>query len=369
MATDRLGERQLEILRTVHGDDSPQVAARLTELLRVALAAADWPAVASLGRELLRVASRLHPAGSPETLLATRAVGLSLQRRGDGPGALNHLQQALLLADKLGLAPAEVAELKLELARVLQQEGELARARRTAAEASELLAADAAATGGLPAEIALLQLELAAAAGAGEEALGHLARCRLLLPSGPGPAAPRLRTALEQAARSLARDQPALAAAAATAAVEMARLGLVAEASLPPGEDPRQTLGTALSLLGDLLRRQGELAQARLVLEEALQLARAVGGEESTEVAILLNNLGALCWDLGMQAEGHDLVRQANKLFCEQLGFLHPHTQASGKALMQMLAFLEEEALRARLASGKGHGGGGGAVTGGGATE
>lgn len=349
MADDRYGERQLEILRTIHGPSSPQVAARLLQAVQAALAAEDWPVVLSLGREGLKVRAALCPQGDADTVRLLSGVGRALARRNELDGARGHLGQAVQLGRKLDLGRDVLAADLLALARVLQQQGELARARAHAAEAGELLAAG---PGGEPTplsiEVEVLQLELAAQAGEGEQALAHLQRLQELGGPGPGPG-PGLIPALEEAARGMAgKGQLTQARQAVEAALALLRAGGGAPAPADPGDGARPGEARLLSLLGDIQRRGDDLAAARASWEEALQLELAAHGEESGETAILQNNLGALLWDMGLHAEGYELVRRANRTFCELHGFVHPHTQASGRALIQMRAWLEEQEAERR---------------------
>ena len=349
MSDDPYGERQIEILRSIHGVGSPQVAARLAAALGSAIEKEDWSGALSLGRDLLRIHEQTGADADQRSLRALHAVGLALARRGEQAEARVHLSRAVELSKRLGVGETERVVDLLALARVLEEEDELARARSRAEEALTLLSELPDPPAGLDVDAQTLLMELCAKAGDSEAVIERIARARLGAKSGPGVEVRRQVGALEQAARDLlGRERFDRAMEAVQAALSLLRE--LAEGhgreSSPAREEPDRggaaNLSGLLSLRGSIQRKAGQLQAARESWEEALTLTLASHEEQSSEVAVILNNLGALCWDLDLLDLGYQRVRKANRIFCELHGFMHPHTQASGRACMRMLRFLEE---------------------------
>jgi len=342
MSDDVYGERQLEILRSVFGERSPQVKARLRKALAAAQDAEDWGAVHGLARELLSLSAA--DAGDEAALQALRGLGQALLQRGDAEAARVHLARAEALAVSLGVAAVELAGDRLRLARALRADGQPARARARAEEALSALLQQPERVHA-QGEARLLLVLLAAEDGDGQGALEHLEQARTVDPHAVAAWAPQLHEALDGVARLLAQaDRPEQGLACAHAALELA------DPAGGTAEDRQDRRARDLTLVGSLLRRCGQLAEASQAWEDALTVQTARHGDDSPFVGVLLNNLGALRWDLGDEEAGYELARRANRILSQSLGVAHPHTQASGQALIRMRDHLQQRQVDAENA-------------------
>lgn len=345
MSDDPYGERQLEILRSLFGDHSPQVRARLGVALQAALGAEDWPAVPGLARELLAVCDVTAPAGTDETLAALRALGEALLRRGEVEDARWLWLRAEQLAVGLGVPPEELASDRLQLARALRGAGDPAGALTRANEALDALQVAVAPEVDV-ARAQLLLVIFAAESGEAAAALEQLTAARDASPALVDEHAAELFAALDSGGRSLAtagRAQEALSLAEAALSLTEAAGGDATERT--------DRLARCLTLVGGLRRRCELRDGAQEAWERALELQQARHGEDSPFAGVLLNNLGALRWDQGELQAGYELVRRANRMLSQAFGVAHPHTQSSGQALRRMREHLEQRQVEERNAA------------------
>ena len=115
---------------------------------------------------------------------------------------------------------------------------------------------------------------------------------------------------------------------AARQLLEVQRLGV--------GED-HPDYATALSNLGVLLQRQGDLQGAEPLLRQAMATRKAVLGESHPDYATSLNNLGELLALRENHAEAEPLLRRALAIRREALGEGHPDYAISLSSLGLLL--------------------------------
>jgi Flp pilus assembly protein TadD len=102
------------------------------------------------------------------------------------------------------------------------------------------------------------------------------------------------------------------------------------------GED-HPDYATALSNLGVLLQRQGDLQGSEPLLRQALAIRKAVLGEEHADYATSLNNLGELLALRGNHEEAEPLLRRALAIRRDVLGAGHPDYAMSLSSLGLLL--------------------------------
>ncbi|MDA1106382.1 MAG: tetratricopeptide repeat protein, partial [Planctomycetota bacterium] len=91
------------------------------------------------------------------------------------------------------------------------------------------------------------------------------------------------------------------------------------------GEEHPQTL-LSISIMGDLLHSQGNLAEAEPYFRDALEKRRRVLGEEHPQTLLSINNMGSLLHSQGKFAEAEPYCCEALEKCRRVLGEEHPHT-------------------------------------------
>lgn len=86
-----------------------------------------------------------------------------------------------------------------------------------------------------------------------------------------------------------------------------------------------QAIGAACNALAEVLQTSGDVADARALLERALDIAEAVYGPKHPNVAICANNLGTVLWDTGDFLRARACFERALTIDEEVYGSNHPY--------------------------------------------
>ncbi len=123
----------------------------------------------------------------------------------------------------------------------------------------------------------------------------------------------------------------------------------VAEAFAKRYEEEHPHVALSLNNLASVLWQMGEYEEARRLHEQALAIVRRVYGKEHPHVAASLNNLALVLEDLGEYEEARRLFEQALAIVRRVYGKEHPHVALSLNNLAEVLAALGEYEEARRL--------------------
>ena len=101
-------------------------------------------------------------------------------------------------------------------------------------------------------------------------------------------------------------------------------------------------LGVGLANLASILRARGERDEAEGLYREALEISRAVHGDEHTQVAAILHHLGRLARDRGELTAASELYQEALRIRLELLGKDHPKVAETLHNLAVVLRHLDQ---------------------------
>ena len=86
-------------------------------------------------------------------------------------------------------------------------------------------------------------------------------------------------------------------------------------------------MATSYNNIGGVYLKKGDLENALLQFQRALEIRTRVFGSEHTDVAMSYGNMGCVYRSLGKAEEAREMFTKTYSIFLKVLGPDHPHTQ------------------------------------------
>jgi tetratricopeptide (TPR) repeat protein len=323
----RLFERALAIRRSVFGARDPAIADSLNNLAELERRTGRLERARTLHEAALRLRREVLDEGHPDIAESLNNLGVLLRDLGDIEAAAAHLGEAHgIRRERLGPTHQATLESTGNLAAVALDMGDVATADSVLLAAIEALPVPAAASGGSPAFVLRLGIDVLLLEGDADRAV-LLCEERVVEPlaatgndgaeadRGPDPAVAELVLAelIAACARAFAETGGEVRA---TALLEQHLERLAAAGEAPPAVEAELRWGLAETAVvaGDLEVAEAKLGQVVSLLEAA----------EDARLATALNNLGSIRFERGRPLEASADLETALDLLEAQEGSVDP---------------------------------------------